>query len=89
VSVQGVQNPGHPGAKCAPVRNVPAPLTITNGIARQAAPGGWQGSVSPQGGLVMRSRNGVRFNGQVDNQGVIRGETSGVFCTFTTVWRKQ
>jgi hypothetical protein len=63
------------------------PLTITNGIVR-STPDYWEGTVSPQGIVVMR--NGTRMlTAQIDNQGIIRGQRSGIDCATTWVWRKQ
>jgi hypothetical protein len=62
---------------CQPsLERAPAPLTIVNGTAR------WgksiaDGSVSPQGVLVMHLRNGVRFDGQIDGRGTVTGRLSG------------
>src|SRR5215469_13726158 len=47
----------------------PAPLMIVNGIART---GIYQGSVSPQGVLVMRDF-WSHFDGRIDSQGTVRG----------------
>jgi hypothetical protein len=75
------------GAKCLP-DGVPLPLTIWNGVVRSDK-GGWQGAVSPQGVLGMH-RGATRVDGQIDSQGVIRGQdTSDVGCSSVWVWRKQ
>jgi hypothetical protein len=47
------------------------------------------GTVSPQGVVVMRLPNGVRFDGQIDNQGTITGQTSSFACVTTFLWRKR
>jgi hypothetical protein len=48
-------------AHCAEYpKGVPASLTIMNGVIRSAV-GGWEGTVSPQGVVVMRLPNAVRF----------------------------
>jgi hypothetical protein len=46
--------------------SVPGPLTITNSVVRGS---NWEGAVSPQGMLVMRSANASRLDGQIDNRG--------------------
>jgi hypothetical protein len=77
-----------PGAECPP-SDVPYPLTIWNGIVRsdEAA---WQGTVSPQGVLVMQHRGATRVDGQIDNQGLIRAQgKNAAGCALTFVWRKQ
>ena len=66
--------------------SVPGPLTITNGVVRGS---NWEGAVSPEGMLVMRSANASRFDGQIDNRGTIRGQVGGYICMWTYVWQKQ
>jgi hypothetical protein len=65
----------------------PAPLVIVNGIARSAWGGPAEGSVNPQGVLVMRTPHGDRFDGQIDGQGAVTGRFSG-FCSYQFVWQK-
>ena len=62
---------------CNPVAVVPAvPLTITNGVV--GTPGDyWQGTVSPQGIVVMRNPKLSRVEAQIDRQGTIRGQYCG------------
>jgi hypothetical protein len=73
---------------CRPsLERAPAPLTIANGTAR------WgksiaDGSVSPQGALVMHVRNGARFDGQIDGRGTVTGRLSGT-CSYQLVWQKK
>jgi hypothetical protein len=77
--------PGN-NVKCGQ-NGVPFPLTITKGVVR-STPDYWEGTVGPQGTLVMR--NGTRvLTAQIDNQGIIRGQRSGTDCATTWVWRKQ
>jgi hypothetical protein len=45
---------------CGPTSGVPGPLTITNGVVRAQMGGRWEGSVNPQGVLVMRSPSSSR-----------------------------
>jgi hypothetical protein len=72
-------------AKCAP-SDVPGTLIIRNSVAL----GRWQGTVSPQGILSLRSPYGTPIAGQIDSQGIIRGQdTSDVGCSSIWVWRKQ
>jgi hypothetical protein len=66
---------------------VPFPLTIAKGVVR-STPDYWEGTVGPQGTLVMR--NGTRaLTAQIDNQSTIRGQRGGTDCATTWVWRKQ
>jgi len=61
----------------------PAPLTIVNGIARA---GKSEGSVNPQGVLVMRDF-WSHFDGRIDSQGAVRGRSTGT-CSYQLVWQK-
>jgi hypothetical protein len=65
-----------------------AQLTIVNGIARTAWLGTAEGSVSPQGVLVMRAPNGARFEGQIDGQGIVKGRFTSA-CSYEMVWQKK
>jgi hypothetical protein len=71
------------------VNGVPGALTIANGAVRSRGGGGWEGTVSPQGVLVMRSPNASRFDGQIDSQGTVRGQVGGYICVWTYVWQKK
>jgi hypothetical protein len=62
---------------------------IANGVAHASGGAGWEATVSPQGTLVMRLPNTLRFDGQIDPQGNIRGQAAGTGCIYTYVWRKQ
>lgn len=78
-------NPGH----CPAVNGKPAPLVITNGNVRTPGKGWWEGTVSPQGAVVMHNPNSIRVDAQIDAQGTVRGQYSGPSCITTYVWRKQ
>ncbi len=71
------------------MNGVPGALTIKNGVVRSGSGGGWEGTVSPQGMLVMRLPNAARFDGQIDSQGIIRGQVGGYICMWTYVWQKK
>jgi hypothetical protein len=62
----------------------PGALTIVNGTAKA---GKLEGSVSPQGVLVMRNSWGVHFDGRIDSQGTVRGRSTGG-CDYQLVWQK-
>lgn len=66
----------------------PAVLTITNGVAR-TRDGLLEGSVNPQGWLIMRKLDGSRLEGQIDGQGTIRGQISSTPCLYTLIWEKM
>jgi hypothetical protein len=74
---------GRTWTRYCPQFGPPAPLMIVNGIARS---GKLEGSVSPQGVLVMRSF-GDHFDGLIDSQGTVRGRSTGV-CSYQLVWQK-
>jgi hypothetical protein len=77
--------------QCPPSGRV-APLTIVNGIARTAGLGTAEGSVSPQGILLMHALAGFavgsRFEGQIDSQGTVTGRFTGN-CSYQVVWQKK
>jgi len=61
-------------------RNAVWPTLIRNGMIRQPGSEGWQGAVSPQGGVTMRNANSQRVDGQIDPQGTITAKYSGPAC---------
>jgi len=76
---------------CPPSGRV-APLTIVNGIARTSGLGTAEGSVSPQGVLVMRTlagyAAGMRFEGRIDDHGTVTGRFTSS-CSYQVVWQKK
>jgi hypothetical protein len=88
ISREFSKSPGAPRAKCTP-NGVPPRLTIAKGAAHASGDASWEGTVSPQGALVMRLPNTLRLEGQIDPQGTIRGQAAGTGCIYTYVWRKQ
>jgi len=81
-----------PRPGCAPSGGA-APLKIVNGIARTLCgrPAEAEGSVSPQGILVMRTPDGHRFDGQINGEGTVTGRFGGRpgGCTYQMVWQKR
>jgi hypothetical protein len=78
----------------------PRPLTITNGIVQTPDKAWWEGTVSPQGAVVIRKPRFSRVEGQIDAQGTIRGQYSGEVppdlqagggtnCIVKFVWQKE
>jgi hypothetical protein len=61
----------------------PKTLTIVNGIAREDTA---EGSVGPQGLLVMRDF-WSHFDGRIDSQGIVRARATGG-CNYQLVWQK-
>jgi hypothetical protein len=49
----------------------------------------WEGTMSPQGAMVIRNPKFSRVDAQIDPVGAIRGQYAGSACTVTFVWRKQ
>jgi hypothetical protein len=82
---------GHSTRQCPPSGRV-APLTIVNGVGRTAGLGTAEGSVSPEGVVVMRALAGFgagsRFEGQIDGHGTVTGRFTGS-CSYQVVWQKK
>ena len=75
-------------AKCPP-DGVSAPLTILKGVVWSHG-AGWQGTVSQQGVVVMQNAKSTRLNGQIDAQGIMRGQAiNAAGCTITFVWQRK
>ena len=82
-----ITNPGGTTAQC-PKYNVAPALTIRNGTARFAALDlTFQGSVTPQGQLSMRSEGGQTFEGQFYPNDVLKGRVTGR-CVYDATWEK-
>jgi ABC-type transport system substrate-binding protein len=68
---------------------VPPALTISNGLAQfQAHNVTYQGYVTPQGGLTMRTGLGHKFEGHIDNQYALRGRIVER-CTYNLSWQRS
>ena len=66
-----------------------SPLVISNGLAQFDVPNiRFQGYVTPQGSLGMRTAAGQSFEGQVNSQGVITGRVTGP-CAYQGSWIRQ
>jgi len=72
--------------------NYAAPnVIISDGLAQLDVPNLnliFQGYVTPQGVLAMRTGAGQHFEGQVDAQNVLRGRVIGA-CVYDATWRKS
>ena len=66
----------------------PSPLVVANGTVRSLN-SRWQGTISPQGWIVLHDQEMRRMDARVDGQGTIRGQISGIFCSMRFVWRRQ
>ena len=82
---------GHATRQCPPSGRVP-PLTIVNGIAWTAGLGTVEGSVSPEGVVVMRALAGFgagsRFEGRIDDHSTVTGRFTAT-CSYQVVWQKK
>ena len=66
-----------------------SPVVISNGLAQfDVLNLRFQGYVTPQGSLAMRTGVGEKFEGQVNPQGVITGRVIGS-CAYEGTWRKS
>ena len=66
-----------------------SPIVISNGLAQfDVLNIRFQGYVTPQGALAMRTGVGQRFEGQIDPQGVINGRVIGA-CVYDASWRRS
>jgi hypothetical protein len=73
---------------CPPSGNGAPSLTIANGNATTKWGSPAEGSVTPQGVLVMRNQSGLRFDGQIDGKGTATGRWTGN-CSYQVVWQKK
>ena len=68
---------------------VPPAVTISNGLAQiDVLNLRYQGYVTPQGSLAMRSGVGQRFEGQIDPQYALRGRSIGP-CVYDVIWQRS
>lgn len=66
-----------------------SPVVISSGLAQfDVLNIRFQGYVTPQGSLAMRTGVGQRFEGQVNPQGVITGRVIGA-CAYDGTWRRS
>jgi hypothetical protein len=88
VSKEVSKSPSAPRAKCPPSGAL-APLTIKNGAVVSPGPAEWEGTVSPDGVLILRNERSLRVDGQIDAQGTIRAQYAGTGCITNFVWQKK
>jgi len=88
MSAGGALPAGREGYSSCP--NYTAPnLTISNGLAQLDVLNiRFQGYVTRQGALAMRTGVGQRFEGQIDAQNVLKGRVIGA-CVYDATWRKS
>ena len=80
--------------RCPPLAQ-PGPLTIVGGVARTAlgntsyvGGGTAEGSVTPQGVLVLRTPFGERIDARIDGRGTVTGRYTSA-CNYQMVWQKE
>jgi hypothetical protein len=72
---------------CPNYNNAPN-LTIANGLAQlDFSILRFQGYVTPQGVLVMRTGAGQRFEGQINSQNVLAARVIGG-CVYDAMWKR-
>ena len=85
----------HQSTRCGSPPALPGPLTIVSGVARTAlgntsysGGGTAEGSVTPQGALVLRTPFGERIDAQIDGRGTVTARYTS-FCSYQMVWQKE
>ena len=54
-----------------------------------ARAGGFEGAVTPQGMLRLKSERAFVVEGQIDPQGSVQAQGSGTLCVWNYVWQKS
>jgi hypothetical protein len=76
------------GERC-PQMETPTPLTINGGNALSVN-GNFSGTVSADGHVVLHTKEGTRFDGQVDATGLVKVMTTTTRgCSFAFSWKKR
>ena len=89
VSAAGALAEGGDGLSGCVNYGVPPALTISNGLAQlQMHDVTFQGYVTPQGALTMRTGLGHKFVGQIDNQYDLKGQIMER-CTYNLSWQRS
>jgi hypothetical protein len=89
VSAGGALAEGGDGLATCVNYGVPPALTISNGLAQlQVRDVTFQGYITPQGALTMRTGLGHRFEGHIDNQFVLKGRIMER-CTYNLSWQRN
>jgi hypothetical protein len=84
----GTYNPGPESSSSCP-NYTASSLVVSNGLAQFDVPNmRFQGYVTPQGSLAMRTGAGQRFEGQINSQGVITGRVIGA-CAYQGSWIRR
>jgi hypothetical protein len=89
VSAGGALAEGGDGLSTCVNYSVPPAVTISNGLAQLQVNGvTFQGYVTPQGALTMRTGLGHKFEGRIDNQYVLKGQIMER-CTYNLSWQRN
>jgi hypothetical protein len=88
-SYVGVSGNTQGGTIHCPPSTTPAPLTISNGNIASGARGSFEGTVTPDGRVVLHSKGAARYDGTIDSSGVLKVGGTTPRCTFYFVWRKR
>ena len=86
VSKYSGSNPFREGRCPAPASPTPPTLRIANGTARA---GPFEGAVTPQGALRMKTERGFIAEGRIDAQGNVQAQGSGTGCVWNYLWQKS
>jgi hypothetical protein len=85
VAKYSAYNPYREGRCPPPSGPQPATLTIANGVVRG---GPFEGAVTPEGVLKIRTERTFVVEGRIDRQGNIQAQGSGAYCVWRYAWRK-
>ena len=85
VSIAVEKYGGAVGRCPAPSGPRPATLTIANGVVRG---GPFEGTITPQGVLKMRTERTFVVEGRADARGGLQAQGSGGVCVWSFVWQK-
>ena len=87
VGVSGTTGEGGT-VNCPPV-GTPAPVTISNGNVTSAVADSFQGTVGPDGRVVLHGKGAIRYDGTIDGGGVLKVGGGTPRCTFYFTWKKR
>jgi len=73
---------------CPPMQT-PTPLIITNGAAQSKAPGSFQGTVGPDGSVVLHDKGNNRYQGTINATGLLKVGGGTPRCNFEFSWQKR
>ncbi len=86
VAKYSAYNPYRQGRCPPPARPRPPMLNIANGTARAGA---FEGTVTPEGVLRLKTEQAFVVEGRIDAQGNVQAQGSGAHCVWSYVWQKS